>query len=109
MSADRVTWLPLAVGVVLAGTLLTGAGTVATAGLPTIVPAEIRHTVRVQVVVGGNVTVSTPDLDEFKPGQLLPDRLRVDGLPDRLTLDIPISVDGAVEGDHRVTCVGCAP
>lgn len=109
MTGARAPWLPVGVGVLLSVVLMSGVGTVATAGLPALVPTEILHNVQVEVVVGGKVTVATPDLDLLQPGQLIPSRVQVDGLPDQLTVDIPISIDGAVDGEHSVVCTGCAP
>lgn len=106
--------LPLA----LAGTafLLLGTGvTYATVNtvVPELVPAEIHHTVTVQVRVSGEVGVRTPDLGNLRPGLLIPERLRVDGLPEEITVKVPVNaaVRGTVEGhvDGQVKCEGCAP
>lgn len=105
--------LPAAlVGVALLAVLGGGAATVASAAVEGVVPTEIHH--RVEVVVGGTVTVETDlELDEFRPGQLIPDRLTVDGLPEGITVRVPVTVDGDVAGqvdgrvDGEVRCTGC--
>lgn len=55
------------------------------------VPERIRHDVHVRV--DGTVTVRMPDLDEFKPGQVIPDTVDV-RLPDGIVVRVPVTVAG---------------
>lgn len=75
---------PLAVAVI--STAAIGA-VAATASSFRPVPSRIVHEVNVRVVVDGSVEVRTPDLGEFKPG---------DVIPSDITVRVPVTAPSSV-------------